>query len=182
MKWLEAKRDQVLGEAKMKYWDIRKDMEKQAIELSGLPQLREEIEAHLDAALKLWLVWRDKHKDDNGVSFSDKTWGFPFESTISMFAASAGDTQKSLLAHSVSFKTDMMERLEQDHNATMKLIFDNYCNVLTVADSLQNAKAVKAYLESLGFDLDELIPKKPEVTALAVPVNPAFLFLKTAAA
>ena len=72
------------------------------------------------------------------------------------------------------------EKICKHFNEIIKKTEEEYRRVIINVKSLKTVKLGVEYLESLGFDLTELkeADQKPLVTALSVPINTDYLFIK----
>lgn len=175
LKFLEMKRDIVMKQEVDAYRKRNKELRDQAIADAGLPDVAAQIEEHLNAALSIWNRWADILQEDKGIRY--QKYCYPFPQAMSVYTASQGDTLKNLCDGTLEVETADMLLLQKEHNARLDNIYTAYKNVIAVAESTTNSKEIIPYLKELGFDLGELPPNpKTKVTALAVTVNPAYLF------
>lgn len=178
LKWLEWKRETTLQQVQSQYQDQYKILKEKAVPKMGLPDIADKIESHMDAVHKLWMEWKERNADTEGLSFKRY---YNLEGTLSNLRASKGDTLKYIIDNEIKIVTLEMAQRESAYKQMREKIKANYANVIAAVESMGKAKDAAEYLVKLGFDLTELRSPKQKVTALTVRIDTSYLFIQTAA-
>lgn len=176
VKWLEEQRAKALEDVAEQKNKALEQARAVLYRETGLDELAKQVQSRFEEIEDLVSAWREK--------FSDKispqnAWYGSIHNTVYPYINDAGATRKKLIEYEF-----------QDSAKTLKLIIDrfkvialevekNYKNVLANVKRLDSAKLGMEYLESLGFDLKELLAQDtaPVETALSVPVDTRYLFM-----
>lgn len=176
IKWVEGKRADALVRIEQRYQEALADHTAALhIEL-GISELTASIKPLLAEADDLLMAWREKWKE----RVSSTCYWNSLHNRLYNYTKDDNALYKSFCAEEFTDTTEERRRLDQTQKATERDTNSNYANVLRNLQVLKDAKLGLEYLKKLGFDVSEVVAmdEKPVFTALAVPIDTRFLFLK----
>lgn len=178
IKWLEAKREEAIGEVCSQATDTlntyytdrntKIELEETASEIANLmKQASDKVDAF---KAKVKASYPDA--DISGGYYESVT--YKLNNLISKY-----EIRDGLLKEFEDKRTPLVESIIARKNDLISGIKSNYANVIANVQNMKNAKLAMEYLTGLGFDLTSLIEedKNPVTTALAVEVDTRFLFI-----
>lgn len=178
IKWLEAKREEAIGEVCSQATDTlntyytdrntKIELEETASEIANLmKQVSDKVDAF---KAKVKASYPDA--DISGVYYGSVT--YKLNNLISKY-----EIRNGLLKEFEDKRTPLVKSIITRKNDLISGIKSNYANVIANVQNMKNAKLAMEYLTGLGFDLTSLIEedKNPVTTALAVEVDTRFLFI-----
>lgn len=178
IKWLEAKREEAIGEVCSQATDTlntyytdrntKIELEETASEIANLmKQVSDKVDAF---KAKVKASYPDA--DISGGYYGSVT--YKLNNLISKY-----EIRDGLLKEFEDKRTPLIKSIIARKNDLISGIKSNYANVIANVQNMKNAKLAMEYLTGLGFDLTSLIEedKNPVTTALAVEVDTRFLFI-----
>lgn len=178
IKWLEAKREEAIGEVCSQATDTlntyytdrntKIELEETASEIANLmKQASDKVDAF---KAKVKASYPDA--DISGGYYGSVT--YKLNNLISKY-----EIRDGLLKEFEDKRTHLVKSIIARKNDLISGIKSNYANVIANVQNMKNAKLAMEYLTGLGFDLTSLIEedKNPVTTALAVEVDTRFLFI-----
>ena len=179
IKFLERKQQEKTDDIRTKY-NAEHDQHIQSIfsEIK-LPELADQIQPLMDKARRFYDEWRKKHEKREGVSFNHSY--FSLAGQLISCTSSENAVFKDLSRH-ISLNTKEMDIMIKNYRNNRESVENTFNTVIQSVQQMKSAKQAAIYLRELGFDLSELEnPSEQAQTALMVPVDTQFLFVKDAA-
>lgn len=178
IKWLEAKREEAIGEVCSQATDTlntyytdrntKIELEETASEIANLmKQASDKVDAF---KAKVKASYPDA--DISGGYYGSVT--YKLNNLISKY-----EIRDGLLKEFEDKQTPLVKSIIARKNDLISGIKSNYANVIANVQNMKNAKLAMEYLKNLGFDLSELVKadENPVTTALSVEVDTRFLFI-----
>ena len=178
IKWLEAKREEAIGEVCSQATDTlntyytnrnaKIELEETASEIADLMKQASDKVDTFKAKVKT--SYPDA--DISGAYYGSIT--YKLNNLISKY-----EIREGLLKEFEDMRTPLVKSIITRKNELISGIKSNYTNVIANVQNMKNAKLAMEYLTGLGFDLTSLIEedRNPVTTALAVEVDTRFLFI-----
>lgn len=180
LKFLERKQDEKRTAVREEYFARREQVSQNAYNELGLTALADQIQPLLAEACRLWEKWRNEHENLGYISF--RSHYNSLNSNLYDYTSSNGATLCMLVEHDVKLETAEMENARKEYNAQFECVNNTFHTVISTVQNMKSAKQAAVYLKELGFDLSEIgNPAEQVQTALMVPVDTRFLFVKQAA-
>ena len=174
-KFLESKHEAAIQAAKDKYYEDREAyLEAMYAELH-IPEAAEKIEALAAEIDKVWGAWKLKYGIRSGVHLWSPYHGLDY--FINQFSGEKGAALKYISRTEIKFEDDGMKAAHKAYNELLINIDRNYINLIEAVKVCRTAKEAAEYLKQLGFDLSGLETAEAPITALAVQINPKYLFV-----
>lgn len=145
----------------------------------GLRAVAEQIQPHLEEAVKLWNNWKSQQLENSDIDFYSSYCGL--DRALYGYIGDVDALYQRIIANDMRLQSAAVQSLRKESQEREHNISKTYYDVLSVVNSMNTAKEAKAYLTTLGFDLTELNEVSESSTALAEKVNPTYLFVAKAA-
>lgn len=179
LKFLEIKRNEKLSSIHSDYKTLRGQLMQKAYTDLELNTLAGQIQPLLSDACRLWNDWVKKNENLDYVSIHHSTYNM--SGLLNRYTAYDGATLVNLVKDDINVEPDEVKNAYQEYKANRDCVMNTYTTVYVTVQEMKNAKQAAVYLNELGFDLSEIgKPAEPEQTALMVPVDTRFLFVKAA--
>jgi hypothetical protein len=178
IKFLERKQQEKLDAIRKDYEQSQEKYEQATYAKLDVPALADKIQPLLEQAYGLWKDWRETCENQEGLTIR----GYhTLISSLAYCASSNDGTYKKLVNEHIMLDTKEMEHMYKAYQDEREGVLKTFRTVLASVQQMKTAKQAAAYLKELGFDLSELEnPAKQMETALMVPVDTQFLFVKAA--
>ena len=180
IKFLERKQQEKTNDITAQYNAEREQYVQSIYSAMQLPELASKIQPLLDKAYRLLENWKEKHKNREGLSI--QTYYFSLAGQLISCTSSENATYKKLTNDDMKLETKEMGLLHRAFLDERNCVNATFNTVIQSVQQMKSAKQAAIYLRELGFDLSELEnPSEQAQTALMVPVDTQFLFVKDAA-
>jgi hypothetical protein len=179
IRFLERKQHEKTSSVREVYEATRDQLVKDTYTKLGLDKLAEKMQPLLEEAHGLWESWRKKHENKDGITFN--TYYNSLVVRLDKATSSDTATYDTLTGDHVRLETKDLSKLYDGYAAQIKCVNDTFITVMATVHQMKSSKQAAAYLKELGFDLSELEnPVEQVQTALMIPVDTRFLFVKAA--
>ena len=179
IKFLERKKQEKIDAVWSEYSKSREQLLQVTYSKLELPDLAGKMQPLLEQAYQLWNSWKTEHENYEGLTFNNSFYSLP--DMLNSCTSSESATFKKLVNDHISMNTKELTALRDESHAQTKSVSSTFNTVFATVHQMKTAKQAAEYLKELGFDLSELeSPEKQVETALMVPVDTRFLFVKAA--
>lgn len=179
IKFLERKHQEKLNDVAKEYNVNREQYLQDIYSQLGLPKLADKIQPLLEQAHSLWCNWKNEREGWEGLAFNNSFYSLP--DILNSCTSSDDATFKRIVNDYIRLTTEEQKALQDEFYAHTKSVNTTFNTVIATTQQMKTAKQAAAYLNGLGFDMSELESPKQEVeTALMIPVDTQFLFVKAA--
>lgn len=178
VKWLKTQQDLKIQEAHRRYCEVMLREDEQ-FELSvGLEKIVNDLFLLLDRVDDVHNKWIMEMGQREDVNVTMGRWNTFWQS---FYKINTREKLEKAIRAQIENVSPNLKAIEKAYDEEKHKIAFNYLNVITHVKALRSTKKSIEYLRSLGFDVSELEdPRVDEVTALAVPVDVSYLFIKKA--
>lgn len=175
VKWLEKQENLKLKEAERDY-DVKLAKRKQEFEkLLRLDEMVPELAKRLEHVHDLCEVFKTMAENTPGVDYHGHYYGALHARIYHLLGVASA---RDMLVRSVDDTSAELKAINTQYARDRDAIRKNFDAVIARVRAMGTAKKAAEYLKELGFDLTELMAAEPEVTAIAVPVDTSYLFLR----
>jgi hypothetical protein len=179
IKFLERKQNEKVSAVRAEYVTACRQEEQRVYDELGLPALAGNIHAHIQEASKLWEDWQKRHEGYDGLKivFSH----YSLMGRVFRAADTSDGTYTSLLDENISYSSKTLDSMRKQCTLEQERVMATFTTVISTVQQMKFIKEAAAYLKELGFDLTELEnPAPQDQTALMVPIDTSYLFVKAA--
>jgi len=179
LKWLNIQKEKALRAADDEHDKVYANR-KAAIYLRlGLKEVADEIQEHMTKAAKVWDAWKKLPEVKESLDTTYNYSSHP-DYMFNNYTGQEDRAYKKLTIDVLRLDSKELEQLAKNQKIEWEKIRDTYNNVIMVTEGMATAKEAATYLTSLGFDLTEIDNPPAPVTALAIQIDPHYLFIKKA--
>ncbi len=177
--WLEREEMKAVNRITEEYEKKRDTLREELYKKVGLLEIATEFHELIGKADTLLIAWQKTNAEDLGFPEGNH---HSMRNDLYPHSQSLNATVERFKEREVSRLCPQLKELSNQFSSLRNEVTQNFQAVRANARALKNAKLVESYLEDVGFNLSELRAEdaRSGSTALATPVNPAFLFLGTA--
>lgn len=178
LKWLDKQKQKAFNDAKAEHNKVYTERQDAIYRKMGLKEVADGIQKHMTEAAKVWDAWINKPDVKDYIS----SWYssiYP-DSIFNNYTGQEGHAYTKLTGDILRLDSAELEQLSKNQEIELRKINETYNNVITVVDGMATAKDAAAYLTGLGFDLSEVDKPAAPVTALAIQIDPHYLFINKA--
>ena len=157
------------------------DEEKQKVFVElGLPTLAEKMQQLLQQTHDIWEAWKAENKDYAGLSINSYYYSSLLPQ-LPAFTDSEDATYKKLIDEHIRLESKTLDSMKKQFHLDDERVVTTFTTVISTVQQMKHTKEAAVYLKELGFDLSELEnPADQAQTALMVPVDTSYLFVKAA--
>ena len=180
--WLKETAENVIDDISSKKDKALEAYEEKVIEEIGLNDIANEIQKKFTEIDEIIRTWKSEiNSDYQDIVLRDDYYGSTTSYRIHRYIDEPTATNYIMQHSDLRIENSKgYKKIYKNFNEIIKKTEEEYRRVIINVKSLKTVKLGVEYLESLGFDLTELkeADQKPLVTALSVPINTDYLFIK----